>query len=99
MFRGIVGVFHELDSTTDTIEELKHKNLGKLTAYSPTLRHELEEAIDPPQSHVRKFTLFGALAGVSFGYWLSIWGSNYWPLVVGGKAISTWLRTRCSASR
>lgn len=91
MFRGIVGVFHELDSTTDTIEELRKKELGKLTAYSPTPRHELEHAIHAPMSPVRKFTLVGAVAGVCFGYWLSIWGSEYWPLVVGGKAISTWL--------
>jgi hypothetical protein len=91
MYRGIVGVFAELDSTVDTIEELKKKQLGALTAYSPTPRHELEHAIDPPQSPVRKFTLIGALSGVCFGYWIAIWGSEYWPLVVGGKAISTWL--------
>lgn len=91
MYRGIVGVFAELDSTVDTIEELKGKKLGSLTAYSPTPRHELEHAIDPPQSAVRKFTLIGALSGVIFGYWIAIWGSEYWPLVVGGKAISTWL--------
>lgn len=89
--RGIIGVFHELDSTVEAIEELKQKSLGALTAYSPTPRHELEQAIDPPESPVRKFTLFGALAGVTFGYWLAIWGSMYWPLVVGGKAIATWL--------
>lgn len=91
MMRGMVGVFHELDSTVDTIDELKQKGLGQLTAYSPTPLHQLEHAIDPPQSGVRKFFLFGALAGVCFGYWLAIWGSEYWPLVVGGKAISTWL--------
>ena len=91
MMCGMVGVFAELDSTVDALEELKQKKLGKLTAYSPTPRHELEQAIDPPQSPVRKFTLIGALSGVCFGYWMAIWGSEYWPLVVGGKAISTWL--------
>ena len=91
MMRGMVGVFAELDSTVDALGELKTKKLGKLTAYSPTPRHELEQAIDPPQSPVRKFTLVGALAGTIFGYWMAIWASEYWPLVVGGKAISTWL--------
>ena len=91
MMRGMVGVFAELDSTVDALEELKAKKLGKLTAYSPTPRHELEQAIDPPQSPVRKFTLVGALAGTIFGFWMAIWASEYWPLVVGGKAISTWL--------
>lgn len=89
--RGMLGVFAELDSTVDAIKELKEQQLGKITAYSPTPRHELEEAIEPPQSGVRKFFLFGSLAGVIFGYWMAIWGSEYWPLVVGGKAISTWV--------
>ena len=57
----------------------------------PEARHELEHAVHPPMSGVRKFTLIGALSGVTFGFWVAIWGSNYWPLVVGGKAISTWL--------
>ena len=91
MMQGMLGVFAELDSTVEAIEELKHKKVGSLTVFSPTPRHELEHAVDPPQSPVRKFTLIGALSGVCFGYWIPIWGSNYWPLVVGGKAISTWL--------
>jgi len=91
MMQGMLGVFAELDSTVEAIEELKQKQVGKLTVFSPTPRHELEHAVDPPQSPVRKFTLIGALSGVCFGYWIAIWGSNYWPLVVGGKAISTWL--------
>jgi Protein of unknown function (DUF3341) len=91
MMQGMLGVFAELDSTVEAIAELKHKQVGSLTVFSPTPRHELEHAVDPPQSPVRKFTLIGALSGVCFGYWIAIWGSNYWPLVVGGKAISTWL--------
>ena len=27
----------------------------------------------------------------AFGYWIAIWCSEYWPLVVGGKAIATWI--------
>jgi hypothetical protein len=91
MMRGIVGVFAELDSTVEAIEELKHRQLGKLQVYTPTPRHELEHAVDPPRSAVRKFTLFGALAGAIFGYWIAIWGSEYWPLVVGGKAYGSWI--------
>ncbi|MEX2181852.1 MAG: DUF3341 domain-containing protein [Gemmatimonadaceae bacterium] len=89
--RGIVGVFAELDSAVDTITELKQKQIGELTAYSPTPRHEFEAAIGPPPSKVRRFTLIGGLSGAAFGYWMAIWASEYWPLVVGGKAISTWL--------
>jgi hypothetical protein len=31
------------------------------------------------------------LAGVTFGYWIAIWCSDYWPLVVGGKPIASWV--------
>ena len=91
MMRGMVGVFAELDSTVDAIGELKEKKVGDLTVYTPTPRHELEHAVAAPPSPLRKITLIGALSGAVFGYWMAIWSSEYWPLVVGGKAISTWL--------
>ncbi len=89
--QGVVGAFHEIDTTVAAIEDLKKKKLGDVTVYSPTIRHELDHAIDAPQSVVRRFTLVGGLLGVSFGYWVAIWSSEYWPLVVGGKAIASWI--------
>ncbi len=89
--QGVVGAFHEIDTTVSAIEDLKKKKLGDVTVYSPTIRHELEHAIDAPQSVVRRFTLIGGLVGVSFGYWVAIWSSTYWPLVTGGKAIASWI--------
>lgn len=89
--RGVIGVFSELDATVEAIDALKNRRLGEFTVYSPTPRHELEHAIDAPPSVVRRFTLIGGLAGVTFGYWIAIWISDYWPLVVGGKAIATWV--------
>ena len=89
--QGVVGAFHEIDTTVAAIEDLKKKKLGEVTVYSPTIRHELEHAIDAPQSVVRRFTQIGGLLGVSFGYWVAIWSSTYWPLVVGGKAIASWI--------
>ena len=89
MMRGMLGVFAELDSTVDAIDELKEKKLGELTVYSPTPQHVLEEAVDAPKSKVRYIMGTAAVLGVCFGYWIAIWGSEYWPLVLGGKAIST----------
>jgi len=89
--RGIMAAFQELDSCVHAIEQLKRKSLGEFTVYSPTPRHELEHAIDAPVSVVRRFTLIGGLLGVTFGYWIAVWISDYWPLVVGGKAIATWV--------
>ena len=89
--QGVLGAFQELDTTVSVINELKKKRLGDVTVYSPTIRHEIEHAIDAPVSVVRRFTLVGGLLGVSFGYWIAIWSSTYWPLVTGGKAIASWI--------
>ncbi len=40
---------------------------------------------------MRRFTLIGGLLGVTFGYWIAIWISDYWPIVVGGKPIASWV--------
>ena len=89
--QGVVASFKNLDSAVHAIEELRKQRLGDVTVYTPTPRHELEEAVGSPSSPVRKFTLIGGLLGVTFGYWVAIWTSNYWPLVTGGKAIASWI--------
>jgi hypothetical protein len=89
--QGVVASFKNLDSAVHAIEALRKQRLGDVTVYSPTPRHELEEALGNPPSPVRRFTLVGGLLGVTFGYWIAIWTGNYWPLVVGGKAIASWI--------
>ena len=89
--QGVLGAFHELDSAIEAIEELKKQRLGDITVYTPTPRHEFEHAMNHPPSKVRIFTLAFGLAGVTFGYWIPVWISDYWPIVVGGKAIATWV--------
>ena len=88
---GILAAFRELDATVEAIEDLKRQKITDITVYTPTPRHEIEEAVDPPTSPVRKFTLIGGLCGVCFGYWIAIWTSDYWPLVVGGKPVASWV--------
>ena len=88
--RGVVGVFQELDATVNAIAALKKESFA-ITAYMPTPRHEIEHALNRGPSIVRRFTLIGGLCGVTFGYWIAIWVSDYWPLVVGGKAIASWI--------
>ena len=88
---GIIAAFTEIDSAVDAIEELRQKRFNELTVYTPTPRHEFEHALDAPPSRVRIFTLIGGLCGATFGYWIAIWTSRYWPIVVGGKAIASWV--------
>ena len=88
---GIIGAFEHLDATVDAIGELRQRKFNDIAVYSPTPRHELDHALEAPPSRVRLFTLIGGLTGASFGYWIAIWASSYWPLVVGGKAIASWV--------
>lgn len=88
---GIVAAFRDLDATVAAIEDLKRQNFREVDVYSPTPRHELEHAVHPPTSRVRVYTLIGGLLGVTFGYWVAIWTSTYWPIVVGGKPVASWV--------
>jgi hypothetical protein len=89
--QGVLGAFHEIDSAVHAIEALKKQRVGDITVYSPTPRHELEHVMDHGPSKVRIFTLIFGLAGVTFGYWIPVFMSDYWPLVVGGKPIASWV--------
>ena len=91
MTRGLVAAFRELDATCDAIEDLKANNINTFTVYTPAPRHEIEHALKPPPSKIRRFTLIGGLFGAVAGYWIAIWTSDYWPMVVGGKAIASWI--------
>jgi hypothetical protein len=88
---GIIAAFSEIDSAVEAIEELRQKKYTEITVYTPTPRHEFEHALEPPPSRVRIFTLIGGLSGATFGYWIAVWTSEYWPLIVGGKPIASWV--------
>lgn len=88
---GVIGHYRELDALVDGIEAARQAKLGDVTVYSPTPRHEIEHAVHAPVSPVRRYTLIGGLLGVTFGFWIAIWSSRYWPLVVGGKPVSSWV--------
>ena len=88
---GVLGAFRELDATVDAIEDLGKHRFKEITVYTPTPRHEFEHVLARGPSKVRVFSLIFGLAGVTFGYWIAVWMSDYWPIVVGGKAIATWV--------
>ena len=88
---GVLGAFRELDATVDAIEDLGKHRFKEITVYTPTPRHEFEHVLDRGPSKVRVFSLIFGLAGVTFGYWIAVLISDYWPIVVGGKAIATWV--------
>ena len=88
---GIIGAFEHIDAAVDAIGDLRRNKYNHLTVYTPTPRHEFEHALEAPPSRVRLFTLIGGLAGVTFGYWIAVWASRYWPIIVGNKPIASWV--------
>lgn len=84
---GVLGVFAHLDTATEAISRLRRSGFSALTVYSPTPRHELEEALATPESAVRIYTLMGTFTGSAAGAGLAVWASLQWPLIVGGKEI------------
>ena len=89
--QGVLASFAEIDATVDAVADLRKKNFGDITIFTPTPRHEFEDVMAHPTSYVRRFTLIGGLLGVTFGYWVAVWISDYWPIVVGGKPVASWV--------
>ncbi len=89
--RGVLGRFRDVDGAVEAIEDMKGQRVGDVEVFMPTLNHEIEDAVGGPESPVRRFTLIGGFLGATFGYWVAVWTSDYWPLVIGGKAIATWI--------
>jgi Alternative complex III, ActD subunit len=87
---GVLGVFAHVDTCVHAIRELRSRGFASISAYSPVPLEEIEEALTGhglPLSPVRLFTLVGALTGTATGFWLTIWSSLKWGLIVGGKPV------------
>lgn len=84
---GLLGVFADVDGAVEAIENLKAAGLKRIITFSPMPSHDLEHAMDPPQSPIRVFTLIGGLTGAATGFALPTLTSLDWPLVTGGKPI------------
>lgn len=84
---GMLGIFHHVDATTAAIGRLKEAGMADMIVYSPLPHHDIEHALDRPESPVRVFTLVGGLTGAAAGFAFPIWTSLDWPLVTGGKPI------------
>ncbi len=82
----------------DTYEELlkKWKEIQKtgvlkqnVEFYIPHPVHEFGEILEARPSKLRYFTLIGALSGLAFGFWFTIWTSYDWPIITSGKPIAS----------
>ncbi len=81
--------FDEKHKFLNKLEELVKSGISPkdINIFTPYHVHEVEEILKIGPSAVRYFTLFGALSGLLFGFFFTIWTSLDWPLIRGGKPI------------
>ncbi len=84
--KAVVGVFHYLDDLLHAIDKAKAESRD-YRVYSPVPRHEIEEVTYPQRSSVRRFTMAGAMTGITFGFGLAIMCSMDYPMRVSAKDI------------
>ena len=84
---GLLASYEHLDTTVDTITELRAAGIQGITAYAPFPEHHIEAALGYKESPVRVFTLVGGLTGAATGFAFTIFSVQDWPLIVGGKPL------------
>lgn len=87
MSQGVLGIYSYVDSVLDAIHKLKREGFKDMKVFSPAPNHEIEHAIDLPESPIRFFTLFGGLFGATCGFAFTILTSLDYPIAVSAKPI------------
>lgn len=87
MDQGVLGIYSYVDSVIDTVHKLKRAGYGNFKVFSPTPVHEIEHAVDLPESPIRFFTLFGGLFGATCGFAFTVLTSLAYPIAVSAKPI------------
>lgn len=91
--RCIMGLFSDFDEAFGAIEDIRNSKIhgvtvDDITLKSPIEHPEIEEVLGERPVHIQKFTLFGAIFGVTFGF-LFLSGAQATFLVQpqGGKPV------------
>lgn len=85
----VLGVFEAPGDVADVATKLRNRGFGGLEVFAPAPFQEIDDAIDPKPSGVRLYTLVGGLIGAVTGFALTIWMSNDWQIIVGGKPFAS----------
>lgn len=85
----VLGVFDAPGDVAGVATKLRNRGYEDLEVYSPAPFEEIDDAVNPKPSGVRAFTLIGGLLGVVTGFFITIWMSNDWQIIVGGKPFAS----------
>ena len=91
--RSVLGLFGSFDDAFAAINDIKAGNvsgvkLDDVEVLSPIEHPEIDEVLEHRKSHVPKFTLLGALFGMTFGFlFLASAQANFLVQPQGGKPV------------
>ena len=85
----LLGVFEQPDHIANAARKLRDRGFTNLETFSPAPFAEVDDALIPEPSKVRRWTLIGGLTGVVTGYALTLWMANDWQIMLGGKPFSS----------
>ena len=88
-YQGVLGVFYYVDDVEAAITGLRGLGLEEIVVKSPVPHHAIEKALRQGPSLVRWVTAVGAFLGCTAGFALCIFSMYSWPLVVGGKELTS----------
>jgi hypothetical protein len=87
--QGVLGVFYYVDDVEGTVRALRGAGHKQIVVKSPVPHHAIEQALDQGPSLVRWVTAIGAFLGATAGFSLCFYSMFSWPLVVGGKELTS----------
>ncbi len=86
---GVMGIYYYVDDVEQTVHALRGLGALDIVVKSPVPHHTIETALGQGPSLVRWVTAVGAFMGATAGFSLCIWSMFSWPLVVGGKELTS----------
>ena len=87
--QGVLGVFFYVDDVEGAVTALRGLGHKEIVVKSPVPHHAIEKALGQGPSLVRWVTATGAFLGVTAGFSLCYYSMYSWPLVVGGKELTS----------
>ncbi len=88
---GVIAEFPTPAALIHACEGVRDAGYKKWDCYTPIPVHGLDEAMGLKPSRVSRFTLLGALTGVSGGFALQYWTAAVdYQIVVAGKPLGAW---------
>jgi hypothetical protein len=86
---GVLAVFKTPAEAAEGVRAARQAGATDVRASMPAPYPEVVEALGKPRSALGRVTFFAAMAGVTAGFAMTIGLSAAWPIVTGGKGITT----------